>query len=150
MKNKNNAKIEDVNVEIIKQRYRRACERTIKELRLFGYVGSYIQTPETKRIFDISSESPFLDQTKDVGSFIKVCVDSVTQDEIKAIEDYPTFKKKELWIRFKSGKLAIFKWDGSKLIWQLDGAPLARFIQPVKKKDNQKGEGFHHAAEGKK
>lgn len=160
MKNKNKAKIEDlkkvksriddVNVEIVKQRHRRALEATIRDLRLFGYIGSYISTPEYKRVFDISSESPFLDLRKDVGSYIKVCVDTVTQDEIKAIEDHPTSKKKELWIRFDKGKLAIFKWDRGQLIWQLDGVPLSRFIKPVKKKSNQKSEGFHHAAEGKK
>jgi len=136
-------------VEAIKQRYSRACATTMKELRLFGYICSYIQTPEIKRIFDISSESPFLDLRKDVGSFIKVAVDTVTLDEIRAIEDYQTSKKKELWIRFKSGKLAIFKWDGRIKVWELDTAPLSRFIQTVKKKSSQKGEDIHHSAEKK-
>ena len=141
--------MESVNVEVIKQRFRRALEATVRDLRLFGYICSYIQTPEIKRIFDISSESPFLDQRKDAGSFIKVAVDTISQNEIRAIEDYKTFKKKELWIRFKSGNLAIFKWDGNQLIWELDETPLSRFIEPVKKKDNQKAEGIHHAAERK-
>lgn len=160
MKNKNKAKIEDlkkagekiqaVNVEIIKQRFRRACEATVRDLRLFGYISSYVVTPEIKKIFDISSESPFLDQRKDVGSFIKVAVDSVTQDEIRAIEDFRTFKKKELWIRYGGGKLAIFKWDGRIKVWELDTAPLSNFIKPVKKKSIQKSEGFHQPSEGKK
>lgn len=160
MKNKNKSKIEDlkragekieaVNVEIVKQRYRRACEATVRDLRQFGYIPSYIAIPEINKVFDITAESPFLDPRKDAGSFIKVAIDSITIAERRAIEDFKTFKKKELWVRYGSGKLAIFKWDRAQLIWQLDGAPLSRFIKPVKKKSNRKGDGFHQPGEGKK
>lgn len=118
-----------ISVESVKQRHRRAIEATLRDLRILGYYCSYPATKEFKKVFDISAESPYLDRSKDVGSFIKVCIDSVSKVDIKAIEDFKTSKKKSLWIRITGGKIAVFFWEGKNLIWELDEAPLSKFIK---------------------
>ena len=53
---------------IIKKRYYRARKRIIDILqKICGYSVNLIITPEVKKVFDFSCDSPFLEREKDSG-----------------------------------------------------------------------------------
>lgn len=96
--------------------------KTVKWLRTICCVYvSRILTSEMGTVFDLSTESPFLDR----GSLIKIVVNSIDKDQLEALKKFRTSKKKELWIfiektersKEKRDYISIFQFDGEKLVW---------------------------------
>lgn len=135
--------LERIAADTLKQRHRRTLANVVKDLHRFGYNAYPAMNPEVKKVFDILTESPFLDQRLDAGSLIKIALDTITEAEIREIRKFVTHKKKELWI-FESRDLTIFKFERGRLAWprNMDQIP-SHFIRKadvVKEKVSQKSD----------
>jgi len=91
-----------------------------------------------KRIAGILSETfsivadSIYSPDKDSGIYIKVAIDSITKEMLDIILNYPTRRKKELWIlrhgrsSTDPGVFLIYRIDGKKIVEHPKGWPIEK------------------------
>ena len=81
--------------------------------------------------FDITADSIY-SPTRDSGIYIRVTIDTIRKDLLDAILNYPTTRKKELWI-LKHGRSSTD--PGVFLIYRIDGKKIVEHPQnwPIEK-----------------
>jgi len=116
----------------IDPKLKRARRRVAQDLEKHGYRISYCAgiLGET---FTVATDSIY-PPSKDCGIYIKVGANSITREELKKVLDYPTFKKKEIWI-LKFGKSStdpgfflVYRIEGNKIIEYPHNWPIEKVL----------------------
>lgn len=90
-------------------------------------------------IFDITCDSIY-SPIKDSGLYIKVAINSISNELLKVILAYPTHKKKELWVLKHSGSstspgtFLVYRVDGRKIVEYPKNWPIEKVMSSPKKR----------------
>lgn len=90
-------------------------------------------------VFNISCDSIY-SPMKDSGLYIKVAINSISNELLKVILAYPTHKKKELWILKHSGSstspgmFLIYRIDGKRIVEHPENWPIEKVMSSPKKR----------------
>jgi len=90
------------------------------------------------QVFTIAADSIY-PPSKDSGLYIRVAVDSITKEELKNVLDYPTHRKKEIWVlRFGEsstdpGFFLVFRIEAGKIIERPHNWPIEKVLSSPRK-----------------
>ena len=117
---------------------RRATKRIGQVLERSGFRISFC-AGILSEAFDITADSVYC-PAKDSGLYIKVAINSISNELLKVILTYPTHRKKELWI-LKFGKKStdpgtalIYRVESDKIIEHPKNWPIEKVMSSLKKR----------------
>jgi len=117
---------------------RRATQRIGQVLERSGFRISFC-AGIVNEAFDITGDSIY-SPMKDSGLYIKVAINSISNELLKVILAYPTHKKKELWVLKHSGSstspgtFLVYRIDGGKIIEHPRNWPIQKVMSSPKKR----------------
>jgi len=116
---------------------KRARKRVAKDLEKHGYRVSFC-AGLLSQIFSISADSIY-PPSKDAGLYVRAAINSIRREELQAVLDYPTHKKKEIWIQkfggapTDPGRFLIFRIQDNQIIEHPHNWPVEKVLSSPRK-----------------
>lgn len=121
----------------IDSRLRKARRRVAQDLEKHGYRISYC-AGILGEIFTVAVDSIY-SPLKDVGIYIGIAVNSIGKERLDAILDYPTHRKKEVWIQkfgespTDPGRFLVYRIESGRIIDYPHGWPVEKILSSPQK-----------------